>query len=163
MWPKTHGNSTNRHAATDWLTDWHAILQFYHCHNCELVGSHRVKSEWWICIYITLLHLINCACMRFHILTAVAIVITAFWNLSPCSLAERYHTNICRNLHPTLNREVLCSLKCWHPQPNYNKLHPAIEFNLNHACPRSFLTHTLWKRQTTKQASTVVLDTQQQP
>jgi hypothetical protein len=48
-------------------------------------------------------------------------------------------------------------------KPNYNKLHPAIEFNLNHACPRSFFTHTLWKRQTTKQASTVVLDTQQQP
>jgi hypothetical protein len=55
-------------------TDWHTILQFYHCHNCELVAS-----EWCLFIYITL-HLINCACMRFHVLTAVTIVITAFWD-----------------------------------------------------------------------------------
>jgi hypothetical protein len=29
--------------------------------------------------------------------------------------------------------------------PNYNILHPATEFNLNHACPSSFLTHTVDK------------------
>lgn len=44
MWPE-RAAYPYRHSTTDWPT----ILQFYHCNNCELVGSHTVQSEWPVC------------------------------------------------------------------------------------------------------------------
>jgi len=87
--------------------------------------------------------------MRFHVLTAVTIIITAFWDLSPCSLADRYQ-----------RLQFLEILTPTHQTTTYYILQQHLTWTMPvHVCS----SHTLWKRQTTKQASTVVLDTQQQP